>query len=346
MKTFLKKSVQRLARSLDGPTSTFSEQFLYGHREVLICASGISPYLALRGSVQHGWVPFEVDRGIPRFYGGHYLHLAWSEASYRRTGQKPKKSTVFIGAPFLYLLKMLELQDLKRTERERKYLFFPPHGTENDSPHVDTLIENYARKFNPNESTVQLYWVEFLDSEVRNRFLEAGFRIETAGFSGLAMNEGIGISSRAKAVSVLGQRHLFLINLLKTILQHDVVVCGTFGSSSLYAGFLGKPVVLLDSWNSYESSFIHGKSAAISSDFFSSPMFSFIKEQVVPVYFDENGESTDRFSDFCARELGEHHVMTSGDMGDLLAKNSFMLNSDLPVKEVKFAIEHLKKVIE
>jgi len=343
VKPSLTRAVKRLDRELSGPASNFSEQFLYGHREILIDYAGLDARLAIKGSIEHGWSPFGPSVGIPRFMGGRYLHLAWSSKVMKRIGIPFPQSVVAVGAPFLYLCERVVSHLQKSTLRQRrKFLFLPPHGTEDDSPVVEKLIDEYSKKFDPRESTVQLFWTEFLKPQVRNAYLEVGFEVTTAGFSGVTANEGLGVAVRERAMSTIGGRNLFLLNVLRNLATHSIVVAGSFGTSTLYAGYLNKEVHLLTGWNSYQTVYHDDRDLLLGHrDISDEPFNRFVESQVVPRCFSQGGTSNDNLTTLAKEELGFDDMHSKSSLAKLLNRNSFYIQAKTPVEELKAQIESL-----
>lgn len=335
----------RLGRELDGPLGHFSEQFRYGHREILIAFARAHPSSAILGSIEHGWSPFGPSVGVPKLnLAGRYLHLAWSSAAMIRSGMKFPINVIPIGAPFLYLAKLLYEQGaVENLPIIKKYLFIPPHGAEDEKPVYNQLIEEYSSKFDPKETTVQLYWTEFLDPAVRNVFEQSGFTVTTAGFCGMTLNEGLGISTRLRAVSTMGGRNLFLLRIIRSLLTHQEIIMGTIGTSTLYAGYLRRRVRILDTWSSYQMNATHEKLSELGLDTQVNediPFFKFCKKNIVEPFSREGVLFSPEFSAFCAQELGEKDMFDQDSLLSLITKHGFSLPSVKPVQELQFSIKN------
>lgn len=64
----VQRVLERIDRSLSGPLVEFSEQFLYGHREILISHAQLGNKAMVKGSVEHGWA-LDSGKGIPKSTG-------------------------------------------------------------------------------------------------------------------------------------------------------------------------------------------------------------------------------------------------------------------------------------
>ena len=331
-KKFLKKLVGRLDRNLEGPQANFIEQFRYGHREVLILYANLPHNVAIRGSIEHGWSPFGPSRGVPRNLTSRYLHFAWSSTNMSRNNGSYARNVIAVGAPFLYLLSLTKDKKFEIDRHDfRRYLFIPPHGGETESPLLSQFISIYSNLFDPKDSAVQLYWTEFLNPEVRRLYEEAGFKVKCAGFCGMSINEGLGFSTRARAISSMGARNLFLLNTLKNLASHEEIVAGTFGTSTLYAGYLGKPVHLLPIWDNFESVFTTDNEFVAPSE---TAYYKYLRQHVVNEYFNDLTSLSDTFRDYCAGELGARDLKSREDLAKLIEENSFYLPSSAQVSQL------------
>jgi len=336
MKLSLGKIINRLGRNLEGPRSNFVEQFRYGHREILVLYAGLSPDMAIRGSLEHGWSPFGPSVGVPKLLGGRFLHLAWSSINMKRNSLHYPKNVKAIGAPFLYLLKLMESLPRTQGSIKRKFLFIPPHGGETSVPELKGLLDQYVQQFDPTDSSVQLYWTEFVNPIIRDAYDKAGFEVTCAGFCGLSLNEGLAFSTRERAISSLGSRNVYLFNILRSLEQHDEVVAGTFGTSTLYAGYLKKPVHLLQAWNNFQSKMTIDKYGRIYEKDMSEQEFYLYLQSEVARHFSQNLKSNiEDFYLYCAQELGESDLLSSFELCQLVKENSFSIMSNEAVLGLK-----------
>lgn len=328
--------IKRVDREISGPLNNFSEQFRFGHREVLVLYAGVSPYLAIRGSIEHGWSPFGPSVGIPRIGRGRYLNLAWSSKAME--GKSLPATVVAIGAPFLYLHKLVTQQSVKGfSQRKRKYLYLPPHGTEDASPLSQDQLQSIQELVDPKDVTVQLYWTEYLNSRVRRFYEEKGFSVDSAGFCGMSANEGLGVSTRARAMSDVGGRHLFLLNVLSNLASHDHVFAGHLSTSALYAGYMRKPITLLGDWYSHGTTYRFKKNPEVAA---SQPYWDYYEHlinEVVPQYFNE-GNAKENFHDYCMQELGYPDMIEKSALASLLLQNSIETDNSFPVIDLARAI--------
>ena len=117
--------LKRVDRALTGPIVQYSEQFLYGHREILFSYGRLPANGIIKGELCHGW-SIEAGLGIRKFPKGRYIHLTWCQERIMRSGIKAE-TTIAIGAPFIYALDQVNSSiskfELNLENRKRKFLF-------------------------------------------------------------------------------------------------------------------------------------------------------------------------------------------------------------------------------
>jgi hypothetical protein len=239
--------LKRVDRGLSGPIVEFSEQFLYGHREILVNYAGLDPKAMIKGSIEHGWA-LDSGKGIRKFLTGRYLYLSWSEQRIRRSNIDDPM-TLAIGAPFIYAHSCVqeqieEYRNLKK-DRMKETLFFPVHGTEFSQQNAESQVELFREFYDPQLSTVCLYWIEYVNPQIYGYYKKAGFNILCAGFSGQMEHTGLGYSARKLAGSPIGGRPNFLLNTIAIFSNFDNIVFGGVGTGLFYAAYMKKNITLL-----------------------------------------------------------------------------------------------------
>lgn len=320
--TNVQRLLKRIDRSLSGPIVEFSEQFLYGHREILCTYANLPNTAAIAGSVEHGWA-LDSGRGIRKFHGGRYLYLSWSDNRMKRSLIEHKK-TVAIGAPFIYLATLLEGK-LAETSicSQRSLLFFPVHGNEFSQQNARSQIQLFSEKFDPNKATVCLYWVEYVNPEIYKLYSDSGFSIVCAGFSGQMEHTGLGYTARKLAGSPIGGRQNFLINTIRFILNHQKIVLGGLGSVLFYSSFLGKEIELLHKYidtDYLDMDYLEGNSFRTNND---EIKYRAYIEKIMRMDFEKIDFNSESFKKFVKSELGMHNQLDPNDLSELLLKNCF-----------------------
>ncbi|NMO55315.1 hypothetical protein HH310_29540 [Actinoplanes sp. TBRC 11911] len=154
----------------------------YGHSHVLARYCGLDDEdpPRIQGYLQHGWnigdglaPDHEFTPGVPKF--------VWSERVRRRAWALGRREVYVTGAPWAYLVAM----EPEPAGPREGTIFYPFHGWEGQ--HIlgdhDVLIDE-IRDTETGPVTICLYWQEFGDKKVRQRYERAGFRVICHGYRG------------------------------------------------------------------------------------------------------------------------------------------------------------------
>ena len=243
----VQRVLKRIDRSLSGPLVEFSEQFLYGHREILMNYAQLDNKAMIKGSLEHGWA-LDSGKGIRKFPSGRYLYLSWSEARMMRS-MIDDPMTIAIGAPFIYahavVRDVLKKSKLENLSAERDTLFFPVHGNEFSQQNAESQVQLFTEHYSPTKATVCLYWVEYVNPQIYGYYESMGFNIVCSGFSGQMEHTGLGYSARRLAGSPIGGRPNFILNTIAMFASYENVVFGGVGSGLFYAAYMEKNITLL-----------------------------------------------------------------------------------------------------
>ena len=156
----------------------------YGHAHVLAAYCGLDKTQPPRmtGYLQHGWnIGDGLAPGTP-YVVGSSLFL-WSEQARRRSWSLGRRSTVVVGAPWVYLDAM-QPEPEPAVEREGT-IWYPFHGWEGQEvlgDHHRLIAEINEVETGP--VTICLYFFEFQDPEIRRVYERAGFRVISHGYRG------------------------------------------------------------------------------------------------------------------------------------------------------------------
>ena len=294
----------------------FSEQFLYGHREVVISYANLDERAMLLGSIEHGWA-LDSGEGIRKLLGGRYTYLSWSLDRMSRSNVE-NSETIAFGAPFIYAHELVsksisDWQRLNSRDKSRT-LFFPVHGNEFSQQNAESQINLFSEDHDPAKSSVSLYWVEYVNPEIYNAYKEAGFKIFCAGFSGQMEHTGLGYSARKLAGSPIGGRPSFLINTIGLLATHQKIVFGAIGSSLFYAAYMGKEIKMLHKYLDTEyldMDYEFGNSFRTNKD--EVRYVKFLEEQMNSSFAQINF-SSEKFRSLAKSELGFQHFLSPFEM--------------------------------
>lgn len=204
----------------------------YGHREILARYAGVrSPAPPIWGYLQHGWHP---GRGFPDRYRLADLlpKLVWSWRNLAEGNHGGGRRYVGVGAPFLYLLRLLGSVDAPDTPCTLVYPFHTAPEEYTLGSH-DALVREIAER-EAGPVTACLYSLDFADHSVRKPYEDAGFRVITHG--------------RRDDPD-------FLFRQRSEILRHSRVVSNRVGTAIWYAAACGREVEM------YGPSFAVGSAA-------------------------------------------------------------------------------------
>lgn len=344
----IQRVLKRIDRDLSGPIVEFSEQFLYGHREILISYAGLDAKTMITGSIEHGWA-LDSGRGIKRLRGGRYLYLSWSSARVARSGITDS-TTIAIGAPFIYAHSLVseQIESFKKSETSKGngVLFFPVHGNEYSQQNPESQIALFKEKYNPNGSTVCLYWVEYINPTIYNLYKAAGFKIVCAGFSGQMEHTGLGYSARRLAGSPIGGRPNFILQTIAMMTTHEKIVFGGLGTAVFYATYLGKEVDLL---HKYLTSTFLDMDSEHGTSFEAHPQeiryVSFVADYM-GCKFSDIDYSSDRFLSLANQELGKENMLSRNELKKLLSQNSVMAANPQSLGVFESSVEQFRELLK
>lgn len=319
--------LKRMDRALSGPIVEFSEQFLYGHREILMRYAGMNEKAMLTGSIEHGWA-MDSGRGIRKLAGGRYLYLSWSQERVDRSGIN-EETTIPIGAPFIYAYDLVShhLNQFKETggSKDKRVLFFPVHGNEYSQQNTESQIALFSEYHDPFTASVCLYWAEYINPMIYSKYQSAGFRIFCSGFSGQMEHTGLGYSARKLAGSPIGGRPNFLLNTIAMLATHDEIVFGGIGTSLFYAGFMDKKITLLHEYlNSSYLDMEYENGNSFSNNPEEMRYVNFIANEM-GCHFNDIDYNTTTFRDFAKRELGINVKKSATELNSLFRRFSVMV---------------------
>lgn len=199
----------------------------YGHDTILAWYCGLRFPRPILARLQHGWNPNSGfgdphlrsdQQGLTRLLP----KLVWNvhNAAFARSAGLSRVEA--IGAPFLYLLDLLEggLPDMVDEEGRCDTLVYPfHHGAESKGARVDVEYVNHLLEREGRDGvTVCLYWRDFDVLDIREIYERAGFVVMSHGRR---------------------EDPLFLVRQREVLRRHRRVVTNRVSSALWYAGMLG-----------------------------------------------------------------------------------------------------------
>jgi hypothetical protein len=238
------------------PEVLLSEQFNFGHREVLVASNDLSTDTLFLGSLQHGWYS-PSDLRQPRILRNRklaeYPAFVWSKRQQSHLVKIGFKHVIVVGSPWSHLLKACQIPfgkcdspldfSLSNERIGRSLLYFPMHsipgGTTQHSGNFKVLQEMAMAE----SITVCLFWLDFVDPEVRAYYKQFGFKIVCAGYRGSSGFE--------TPWTPVGGRVMYLPNILELISAHDVIATEETSTAFWYSVSLGKEILVFEKDSKY-----------------------------------------------------------------------------------------------
>jgi len=218
------------------PQILLSEQFNFGHREVILAANNLPANFLFMASLQHGWT--YKRSGTPvirdRFLRG-YPNLVWSQRIAQDLKDNGMKNYKVSGAPWSHLLRAcaIDPREPKNLERKStKLLFFPNHSLPGALTPQNSNIAQIGKRYNASEITVCLFWMDYIDPSVQDFYSQFDCKLMCVGYRGSSGFE--------TPWAPVGGRNLFMTRLLQIIDDHDVIGFETVMTPLWYAITLGK----------------------------------------------------------------------------------------------------------
>ena len=344
----LQKSLKRIDRSLSGPLVVFSEQFLYGHREILCSYAGLDSRAMIKGAIEHGW-DYNSGKGIPRYFGSRYLYLSWSHERLERSNNTDKNATS-IGAPFIYayqsILDANQTSEIRKSNPRREVLFFPTHGNEHVQQNAESQIALFREQYDPKESAVCLYWAEFINPDIHRQYVLAGFEILCAGFSGQMEHTGLGYSARQLAGSPVGGRPAFLLNTLAFLAAYPKVVLGGTGSICFYASYLGCKIEFLHKYIETDYLDMDSLSASNFNSNYHEIRFRNHVSNFMGVDFQQVDFNSNKFRDLARIELGDRNRLSPEELHHFLMPHVILEANPQSLGVYNAKLTHFKNLLD
>jgi hypothetical protein len=229
-----------LSKGSRGLMERCREQFAYGHVDVLRRYVGVSPDMFLAGLLPHDeWGDAEGGAvGVFRGPTGKQLPIwTWTEGWRNWHIAQGASRAYAIGAPWLYLLRMRGLPTVwekapGETRIGGRQVYLPLHSWERETIDLKTRAAMLAQVLDPDATLVLLGWGDFLSRDTRRSYERAGFSVDCSGYRG----------GELAPASPLGDRGIFLDNLLDILLTADRVISEEVATGLVYASSLGVQV--------------------------------------------------------------------------------------------------------
>lgn len=240
--------MRRVARKLAAPTSSlrrYREQFMYGHREILLSAAGLDGTCLLLGNIQHGFEPLVRygTRPLPRYGLRKGSQWVWRPENAQAARSRGVSHVHAIGAPWLYLRRALQSSEgaLADSAAANYAIFMPQHLDQYSTPsyHARALVQasQTAEALDAKCSLVILHAHDFMRQGIRAVYESTGIRVACAGWTDEP-------ASNIPPWADIGDRAKFLPNLYSHFREHGTLITSGVGSHVMYAASLGMRIAL------------------------------------------------------------------------------------------------------
>jgi hypothetical protein len=314
----------------------FYEQFMYGHREILLAYArnadpSLSPSSILNGGLQHGWAG---DANIWRVRNRNLSpapRYVWEKRF--EIGLPKSTKNRAIGAPWLYLLDLLGIEkgveyNINNSGDKKEFLIFPGHNMWNTNKPVADQARAFYEIAEGKTATVCLYWIDFLQPRVRKAYEDLGFNLECVGYLG---------SPTSSLQSNVGRTD-FLLELVRLMLSHRTIIADDFSSGVLYGATLGLDIMFMDDARTRKHDEALSKNRDDSQIGFFSTSNEWLDNYLPEIYLTrDNGM---KFVDFSYKELGLKSLLTENEVAELAWACS-RLNGEIQ-SEFENSVENLK----
>ena len=238
------------------PEVLLSEQFNFGHREVLVASNDFFADTLFLGSLQHGWCsPFDLraPQALRNRKFTKFPMFVWSKRQEKDLVDFGFKHVIVIGSPWSHLLKACQVpfgkvnlslaEQLSPNENNRSLLFFPRHSIPGGTANHRTDLKSLQEIAKVKSVTVCLFWLDFVNPEIRAFYSRFGCKIVCAGYRGSSGFE--------TPWAPVGGRTMYLANILELISSHDVIATEETSTAFWYSISLGKEIVVLENTEEY-----------------------------------------------------------------------------------------------
>jgi hypothetical protein len=237
----LRHMKSQISNSLLPDILKFSEQFAFGHREIIVCTLELPSQTIFCGGIQHGWVDYFntnhnlISKSIlskPKFFSWNMLRKSSSERKFE------SQSYIPIGSPWGHLVEYIESRGTKKVVQESEpiLLYFPKKSHYGWEPKLE--LQRILKFKDDFRIRVCLYWLDAIDYRLTSWLQSNEIDFFCAGYRGSSTYDFPWMDH--------GGRSTFLISLYKEIRQSKIVVVDDVGSAFWYALSLGKPVQVLE----------------------------------------------------------------------------------------------------
>jgi hypothetical protein len=304
----------------------FSENFAYGHQEILLKYIGQDFSSQIVGVIEHGASRpnFLEDVRSPRFLWGKKTNFwAWSKDTEELAFLKGFKNVKAIGAPWLYMKEAAWKKNELHKFSSNRFLVMPSHSTGNASEIANVKEkEMRARKFREiignKFATVCLHAADFCDPETREAFEKYEFKVTCVG-SSLIQPVWSSSSNRVRS----------LYTLMKLMKEHTHFITDHYGTALIYAVDLGMEVSIFPEIKNFQKLDVNSSGKVVEFESVTRSEMEFMDEYFRAAM--NNFAPANLYSEVAGRILGKDILMTPEELNETLTikKNVYRYHLDV-----------------
>jgi hypothetical protein len=219
-------------------------------------------------------------------------------------------------------------------------MYFPLHGNEYSQQNAENQIKLFTDKYSPVNTTVCLYWVEFVNPHIKMLYENAGFQVVCAGFSGQMEHTGLGYSARRLAGSPIGGRPSFLVNTAHFLANYGKLVMGGLGSICFYAAYLKKDFEILNDYYDSEILDMNFEHKIRFSDKPGEQRYRKFIEETARTKFSDIDFSSIEFRNLAERELGKQNLRSPDELKKLLESDLAFVANPQSIQVYRDSVEN------
>jgi hypothetical protein len=242
LKSNLSKIKNILIRINQSDLEYYEEQFMYGHREILlnyfIKKEKLRENFIIEGSIDHAWAYDENLWKLRKRNLKKSNRYVWNER--QQTLLMKLAKTTAVGSPWIYLLDSLGLSKNKiltqLPKTKNKVLIIPGHNAIDSNKDFKKTIEDLKNVASFSQNViVSLYWIDYLDPQVRSIYRDLGWEVVCAGY----------VPRKKVSTSTIGGRQNFLLEFFDYAKDVEFIITDDFSTGALYALSLGAKIIYI-----------------------------------------------------------------------------------------------------
>ena len=320
------KIVSLHSKSGEYMRNMFSEQFGYGHREILLKYCGLDFSTQLLGNLQHGIAldHLFLNFRTPRYFGGRKSPFWVYSRKYAKLARSlGNENVTAIGAPWLYLRDSIQ-KEFKPDMKVEKILIMPGHtsgpfASGSSTSQKRDRAQEFRQVVGNLDATVCLHSADYCDPDTTEAFIDQGFRVIC-----------IGSSTIQPIWSEAGNRIRSLHKLMSLMDSHTHLLTDRYGSHLFYAINMGLKIGIFPKINQFSQiRDLSGRKEKYIDSFYENEEISYLRK-TMPEALNQFTNS-DKYQEISDEVLGRDAIMSPEN----LLKTLHYRRNVYPVSEIQ-----------